>query len=152
MFTEQDIKEMKEDGLTDEEIEVLLDAGALAETIDIVPNDLEGFLREYEKRVPSGGIEGMRETIELIKKDPEFFQKLIALEMVMAAGVGETPIPKPEETFLTKLPDEEYKKVTSNFFKILADMPESDREEFMKLIANLTEEQKQDMVSRLSKQ
>ena len=152
MFSEEEIREFKEDGLTDEEIELLEDSLALSQTIDMLPDNIESFVREYEQKVPSGKNQGIREFFELAIKDPEFFNKMIALEIAFSEEVENAPMKQPEKTFITELPDEAYKKASENYFKILANLSDSDREEFLRLVSEITPEQKKDMVSRLLNQ
>ena len=152
MFSEEIIKEFKEDGLTDEEIELLEDTFALSQTVEMLPDNIESFIREYEQKVPSGKNHGVREFFELAYKDPEFFKKMIAMDIAFAEEVENEPVDPVKKTMITELSDEEYKKASDNYFKILASLSESDREEFLKLISEITPEQKQDMVSRLLNQ
>ena len=152
MFSEEEIREFKEDGLTDEQIEMFDQVMAWKETVDLLPDDIASFIRKYEQRIPEDAIEGMRETFALAQRDPEFFKQIIALDLVMAGEIEEEPVKKAEKTIITNLPKEEYQTVSKNFFKILANLSDTDRKEFLKLIANLTEEQKEDMVSRLNKE
>ncbi len=152
MFSEDIINEFKEDGLTDEEIELLEDTFALSQTVDLLPDNIESFIREYEQKVPSGKNHGVREVFELAHKDPEFFKKMIALDIALAEEVEDEPIAPQKKTIITELSDEDYKKASDNYFKILASLSDSDREEFLKLISQITPEQKQDMVSRLLNQ
>ena len=152
MFSEEEIKEFKEDGLTDDQIAILQDAMALKDTIDLLPDDIESFIKEYESKIPKDAIEGMRATFELAQKDPAFFRKIVALDMVLATGVEEAPKIEQNETIVTKLSPDEYKKASKNFFKTIASLSDNERKQFLKLIAGLTEEQKEDMVSRLVKE
>ena len=152
MFSEEELKELKEDGLTDEELEILENAWALKETIDMIPDDVEKFIREYEQKSPLGKNSGIRGLFELAQKDPEFFQKMIAFDIVMAEEVEKAPMLKQPKTIITELSDEDYKKASDNYFKILASLSETERKEFMNLISNINPEQKKDMVSRLLKQ
>ena len=148
MFSKE---ELIADGLTEEEVELFLTTDALADTVEMLPDDIESFIRAYEQRIPEDAIEGMRETFALAQKDPEFFKRIVALDLVMAHGIEEQPSKPAEKTIITELPKNEYERVSKNFFKILANLSDSDRKEFLKLITNLTEEQKEDMVARLNR-
>lgn len=151
MFSEEQIKELKNDGLTDEEIEAFEDAFALKETVDMLPENIEEFIKEYESKIPDDAVQGMKATFELAQKDPEFFNQMMALNIVMASEMEETPIRPAEKTFVTELPQKEYETASKNFFNTLVNLSEEDRKEFLKLIAEITPEQKKDMVSRLIK-
>ena len=149
MFSKE---ELIADGLTEEEVELFLTTDALADTVEMLPDDIESFIRAYEQRIPEDAIEGVRETFALAQKDPEFFKRIVALDLVMAHGIEEQPSKPAEKTIITELPKNEYERVSKNFFKILANLSDSDRKEFLKLITNLTEEQKEDMVARLNRE
>ena len=150
MFNEEQLKELKEDGLTDEQIEILEDAFALKETIDMLPDDIESFVRKYDSQVPGDVANGMRATFELAKTDPEFFQQIVAMQVALSEN-SEEQSSEPEKTFVTELPQKEYETASKNFFNTLVNLSEEDRVEFLRLIANITPEQKKDMVSRLIK-
>ena len=145
-------EELIADGLTEEQADLFLSTDALADTVEMLPDDIESFIKAYEQRIPDDAIEGMRETCALAQKDPEFFKRIVALDIVMAHGVEEQPTKPEEKTIITNLPKNEYETVSKNFFKILANLSDSDRKEFLKLIVNLTDEQKEDMVSRLTRE
>lgn len=152
MFNEEQIRELKEDGLTDEQIEMFADALALKDTINMLPDNIEPMIRAYEQRVPEDAIQGLRATCELAQREPEFFRQLIALDIALASQ-AEIPAAAPaEKTIITNLSDKEYETASKNFFGTLASLSETDRKEFLKLIANITSEQKEDMVSRLIRQ
>lgn len=149
MFSKE---ELIADGLTEEEVEMFLTTDALADTVEMLPDDIESFIKAYEQKIPADAVEGMRETFALAQSDPDFLRKIVALDLAMAHGIEEQP-PKPaEKTIITELPKNEYERVSKNFFKILANLSDSDRKEFLKLITNLTAEQKEDMVARLNRE
>ena len=108
MFSEEEIREFKEDGLTDEQIEMLDQAMAWKETVDLLPDDIESFIRKYEQKIPEDAIEGMRETFALAQSEPEFFKQIVALDLVMAGEVEDEPVKPAEKTIITNLPKEEY--------------------------------------------
>lgn len=151
MFSEEEIKELKKDGLTDEEIEVLSDAFALKETVDLLPDNIEEFIQEYESKIPDDAVQGMRATFELAQTNPKLFQQIMALDIVLSSELEEESVQAVEKTFVTELPQEEYETASKNFFNTLVNLSEEDRKEFLKLIAEITPEQKRDMVSRLIK-
>ena len=115
MFSKE---ELIADGLTEEEVELFLTTDALADTVEMLPDDIESFIRAYEQRIPEDAIEGMRETFALAQKDPEFFKRIVALDLVMAHGIEEQPSKPAEKTIITELPKNEYERV-SKFIKKL---------------------------------
>lgn len=150
MFREEERKEFVEDGLTDEEIDMLESTLALCETVELIPDDIESFLKEYEKKVPADTLGGMKAIVESAEKDPEFFKKLIALDLAIDYDINQRKedVKKPSD-ILDGLTDEEYKKASENYFNTISKLTDEDRMEFLKLITNLTQEQKTDMIERL---
>lgn len=151
MFSEDQIQDFKANGMTDDEIEILQNAMALKDTVDMLPDDIEGFIREYEQRISVDSVSGVKELFELAQKNPDTFQKLVALDIIMAVASQSEPKTSENEKIETGLTDEEYKTASKNFFSTLASLSDEDRKEFMKLIANITPEQKADMIDRLKK-
>ena len=151
MFSEEEIREFKEDGFTDEEIEAIADAFALKQTIDMIPEDIESFAKEYQEKITASENQGMLGFFELAKKDPEFFQKMIALDIALAGETEKQEIKQEEKSLESQLSDADYETAKSNFAETILSLSDSDRKEFMKLIANITPEQKADIVARLLK-
>ena len=147
MFNEEQRKELVEDGLSEEEIELLENTMALSETIEMLPDDVSAFIEEYKTKVPDDTIRGMEAISYAAQNDPRFFGKLMALNVAM--NYADEQSPKPEAKEMLGISDEEYKKASENYFKTLASLSESDRKEFLSLITNITPEQKKDMLDRL---
>lgn len=148
MFTESERKEFLEDGLTEEEIDVLENTMALTETVEMLPKDIESFIEEYRTKIPDDTVNSMKAMAYAAEHDPKFFNELMALNFVMAYEDSQNPTPKQVKT-LDGLTDDEYARVKHNFFHTLAGLSESEQKEFLNLIVNITPEQKQDMINRL---
>lgn len=150
MFTENERKEFLEDGLTEEEIDILEDTMALTDTIEMAPSDVEKFIEEYRSKIPEDTVNSMKAIAYAAEHDKKFFQELMALNFVMSFEDNQHPTKKQVKT-LDGLSDDEYKRVRHNFFNTLAGLSESEQKEFLKLIVNITPEQKKDMIDRLKK-
>ena len=148
MFSEEQRREFVEDGLTDEEIDLLENTMALSETVAMIPDDVASFIEEYKTKIPDDTINGMKAIAFAAQNDPKFYSKLMALNVAMSYADDQNPRVA-EQKMLDGLTDEEYKTASSNYFKTLASLSESDRKEFLNLIANITPEQKADMLERL---
>ena len=151
MFSEQELKILKEDEFTDEQIEQLSDMMDFADTIDAIPDDVEKLVKEYENRVPEDTIEGMKAICEMIQKDPKTFQQIVALDLVLSKVVDIKSDKNAEKTIVTELSDEDYKKAHDKFFSTLSSLSVEDRKSFLRLLETINEEQKKDLVSRLIK-
>lgn len=145
MFSELERNEYLADGLSEEEIDLLEEVFADCETIDLIPDDVKGFIEEYKKKIPEDNIEGMKAILNTAIEEPEFFKKLMALDDAMSAD-SSTSLSLAK---LDNLTQEEYNRASKNYFKTLSSLSEKDRQEFINVIINATAEQKQDIIERL---
>lgn len=154
IFTDAQRKEFLDDGLSEEEIDMLEGALSMSETSKLLPEDVEKFIgEEYMKKVPMDNAKGFEAICASAEKDPEFFKKLMALDLAMGMAMNEETSEMPQEkTIITELPTEEYEKARKNFSKVVLGLNDSNKKEFGNLMINLTEEQKADMVQRLTRE
>ncbi len=147
-FSQKEIEEMLSDGtLTEDDVELFASASAIAETVDLLPDDTNELLKKLESVPASPNGESATSIIALAKTDPEFFAQLMALVDLADAEV-------PEETdttdpLITKLSDEEYKNLEKNFFARLESLPLDKRRELIDLLNTASEDQKADLVNML---
>ena len=147
MFSDEERNEFLQDGLTEEEIDLLENSLALSETIAMIPDDVVAFIEEYKTKVPDDTIRGMEAIAFAAQNDQKFFTKLMALNVAMSYEDDQNSSSEQKE--MEGLTDEEYKTARDNYFKTLAGLSDSDRKEFFNLIAKITPEQKADMLERL---
>lgn len=145
MFSEE---ELINDGLTPEEAEMFAETLALSETINMIPDDIDGFLKKCEEKIPAGTTEGMKAIFDYADTDPEFFKQLMALNIALGTELNNEEV-KLNIPTLEGLSDEEYKTAKANFAKTISKITDKDRAEFLELIANLTDEQKAELIDRL---
>lgn len=150
MFSEEERKEYIEDGLTDDEIDLLESSLAMSETVKMIPDDIEAFLEEYKAKIPADTLNGMKALAYAVEKEPEFFKKLMALDIALDYDISKNQGNEQKQfPVLEGLTDEEYETAKKNYKNTLSKLTESDRNEFLKLMVNLTSEQKTDMIERL---
>lgn len=147
MFSDEERNKFLQDGLTEEEIDLLENSLALSETIALIPDDVVAFIEEYKTKVPDDTIRGMEAIAFAAQNDQKFFTKLMALNVAMSYEDDQNSSSEQKE--MEGLTDEEYKTARDNYFKTLAGLSDSDRKEFFNLIAKITPEQKADMLERL---
>ena len=150
MFSESERQEFLNDGLSEQEIDLLESTMELSDTVEMIPDDISAFIEEYKGKIPDDTINGMRAIAFASQHDPKFYGELMALNLAMAYEDSQNPTQKPIKV-LEGLTDEEYKNASDNYFKTLASLSEEDRKEFLNLIANITPEQKTDMINRLKR-
>lgn len=150
MFSEAERQEFLNDGLSEQEIELLESTMELSETVEMIPENVAAFIDEYKTKIPDDTINGMRAIVFAAQHDPKFYSELMALNLAMAYEDSENPSKK-QVKVLEGLTNEEYKRASDNYFKTLAGLSESDRTEFLNLIASITPEQKADMINRLKR-
>lgn len=147
MFSELERKEMISDGFTEEEIDTLERGADICQTLDMIPDDVEGFIKEYKSKIPEDTTNGLKALAFAAENDSEFFKKLMALNIVIMNDAGEAKIP--EVKTLDGLSDKEFANLNRNFYKTLSELSTSDRKEFIKLISNITKDQEEDVINRL---
>ena len=150
-FSEQEINEFKEDGLTPEEIEILDNAMASVATVAESPevSELSDFVKKYDEKIPDDLRKAYVEILDSAKTDPEFFKKLMALEMVMSYEAGGKKPAAAPKTIITELSDSDYQKASEAYFGTLAKLNDKQRAEFLETIVNMDETQKKELVDRL---
>ena len=148
MFTDEQRNEFRNDGLTEEEIDLLENTMALADTIEMLPKDKDAFLAEYKAKIPEDTINGVKAIAYASEHDQKFFKELMALGFVMNFADDSTPNKREEKT-LDNLTNEEYNRAKDRFFSTFEGLSDKDKMEFVNMIVNITPEQKADMLDRL---
>ena len=150
MFTDEQRKEFLDDGLTEEQVDLLENTMAFSDTVDMVPKDLDAFFAEYKSKIPEDTANGMKAIAYAAEHDPKFFKELIAMGFVMNFAEDQTQKVREVKT-LDALTDEEYNKAKDRFFTTFEGLSDKDKLEFVNMIVNITPEQKADMLERLKK-
>ena len=144
------INEYRQSGWSEEDIELLRGVDSMADTINMIPENLDEFAKEYSKKVPNGTKEGFEAILRSAEDDPEFFKRLMAINIAVTSDYDDSPeTVEAEEKVIENMSKEDYEKAKNNFFSTMLSLPESDKEQFMKMVADLTPEQKDDMIDRL---
>ena len=118
----------------------------------MLPDNITEFVKKVDSKLPDDAKQAFEELLKMAESDPETFKQFMALQFVMSQEAKNEPEKPRVETNITRLSDAEYERVSKNYFTTLAHLSESERKEFLKLIENITDEQKQDLVNRLKQQ
>ena len=80
-FTAEELKKLN---FSQEELEVLADAESYAQTLELLPEDVDPILDRIEKEFPNGkDFDGtFKKLAELAKKDPKFYAQIMALSTI----------------------------------------------------------------------
>ena len=148
LFTESDFEKMKNDGMSDEDIAVLKDASAISETMDMLPDDPTELLKEIDSIMPADSKNGFKDTLSLIVKNPELATKMMAMINMVSSGVASETRLDPQ---IARMTDEEYAKAERKLFETITSLPADKRREFLTLMQNSTDEQKDDFYTELLK-
>lgn len=83
-FTEEELKELN---FTPEELETLEGASAYSETVDMLPDDPDAFIKKIEETFSDDDNEDttLQKLTDLCKTDPDFVNQMIALQEVYGA-------------------------------------------------------------------
>jgi hypothetical protein len=79
-FTEEEEAYLRTIG----EYDAINDAIALAETVDLLPDDPQVLLDRIDKEIPDDFVEGVAQLVKIAKKDPKFFNQIVALLEVLS--------------------------------------------------------------------
>lgn len=106
------------------EYDAIQNALALAETIDLLPDDPKKLLDRIDKEIPDDFESGVKKLIKISKKDPKFFKQIIALtEVLHEVQEGEdatsTKVEKVDLSTIHQEKDEEVKEKGEEIFEII---------------------------------
>ncbi|MBO5344633.1 MAG: hypothetical protein J6A51_01930 [Clostridia bacterium] len=149
IFTNSDYEEMLADGMSEETIETLKDATALAETIDMIPSDVSK-LTDLMSALPDNYEDAINSIAVLAEKNPKLYSELMALASLALAN-NDSVVEKQVDPMLAALPEEERKQAEEKFFETLASLSPEKKEEFLKLLKTMSPDQKSDLIRELTK-
>lgn len=149
LFTNADYEEMLADGMSEEDIEILKDATALAETVDMIPDDVS-TLTDLMSALPNNLSDATFAVSSLAEKNPKLYAELMALTSLAIANNDSEVVPV-SDPLLADLSVEDRDAAEERFFQALASMDETKKAEFIKLLQNLSPEAKGDLIQQLTK-
>ena len=148
LLTEQDYKNLAKDGLTEEEIEILKDASAIAETLNILPDDVGEVFNKYEQMPTKTYGETIEGLIAIAQRDPKFFAQLMAITDLVASDNQADVEIKPDPA-LANFSDEELDQAMKRMYSTLQSLTPEKHAEFMALLQKITPAQKVALVKDL---
>lgn len=106
------------------EYDAIQNALALAETIDLLPDDPKKLLDRIDKEIPDDFESGVKKLIKISKKDPKFFKQIIALTEVLhevqeGEDASSTKVEKVDLSTIHQEKDEEVKEKGEEIFEII---------------------------------
>ena len=146
MLTQEDYKAL---GLTPEQIELFEDANAIAESVDLLPDDPMVMIDIIENRIPNGMEAGMKYLDELAQNNPEIFTKLITMTALVSNIEQATEPDNTVDPALANLSKEQLNKAEYEFYSMINNLSSEKRKEFFALLRNITPEQKAELVDKL---
>ena len=148
LFNDADFEEMYNEGMSEEDIETLKDALALAETVDLIPDDVTK-LTDLIETLPDEYSVAVTAISALAEKNPRLYTEFMALStLVMLDHEDNLPAGKLDPAFANMTP-EELQVAERRFFETLGSMSKEKQQQFMNLIKNITPEQKADLLDQL---
>lgn len=115
LFTEEELKILN---LSEQELNDILDADALAKTAAMLPEEPDAILKKIDKQFPDDAAGILEKYAELAKKDPKFIMQLIAMNEIFGEVKPEEP-PKVEKVSLTDVNNEIVKEGLDKINEIL---------------------------------
>ncbi len=112
LFTDEELKVLK---FSDEELEIISDANAIAKTSDMLPEEADDLLNRIDKEFPDDLAGTFEKLAELSQTDPKFVAQLVAMNEVFA---DVTTVP-PTSVESVSVKEELLKEGIANIKKIL---------------------------------
>lgn len=150
LLTEEDYFDLQQDGLTDEEIEILRDASSVVETMNILPENPADVFTKYEAIPTKTYAETVEYVMGLAQTDPTFFAQLIAVTDLVSSG-EQVNFENIQDPALANFSDEECEMAMKRLYSTLSTLPKEKHSELMNLLQRITPEQKQILIKDLLK-
>lgn len=104
VLSEADLEELRQRGVSEEQLEAFRDANALVETAKLVPSDIDGLLEKFDKTFPDDISEAMKTFFELSEKDPMFLIHLVsAIELAEKVSYTDAPVEEQSNEQVSKV-------------------------------------------------
>lgn len=139
-FTEEELKQLN---LTEEELNILEDASAISETLDMLPDDPDKFLDRVDKEFPyNDPNQVFQKLADLAKKDPAFVNELIAV-VDLTGRAREVEEPQVEKVSINEINqlneqarDEEIKKLANDLIDSFVALTPEERKQVINKFTN----------------
>lgn len=147
MLTQEDYEAL---GLTPEQIELFEDANAIAESVDMLPDDPMAMIDTIEQRMPDGFEAGMKYLDDLAQNNPEALAKLMTMT-ALVSHVEKEPEAEVVDPVLARLSEEDLSKAEREFYTMVSGLSKERKKEFFALLRNVSQDQKAELVDKLIK-
>lgn len=78
-------------GFTGEDLELMVRTSATCETLDMIPDDIDGFIKKLDKDLPDDVLGSAKAVIELTEKDPEYAKQILAFASLIDNNMNKMP-------------------------------------------------------------
>ena len=78
-------------GFTGEDLELMVNTSATCETIDMVPDDVDGFIKKLDSDLPDDVFGAAKTVIEMTEKDPEYAKQILAFASLIDNNMNKMP-------------------------------------------------------------
>ena len=78
-------------GFTGEDIELMVRTSATCETLDMIPDDIDGFIKKLDKDLPDDVLGSAKAVLELTEKDPEYAKQILAFASLIDNNMNKMP-------------------------------------------------------------
>ena len=151
LLTEDDYLFLEKEGLSEEEIEILRDASAIVETMNILPDDPNELFAKYNAIPTTTYGESVEYVMNLAKTDPKFFAQLMAVTDLVISGQEIDDVKFTPDPALANFSDEECEIAMKKLYSTLSTLPRDKHTELMGLLQKITPEQKTGLMKDLLK-
>lgn len=78
-------------GFTGEDLELMVRTSATCETLDMIPDDIDGFIKKLDKDLPDDVLGSAKAVLELTEKDPEYAKQILAFASLIDNNMNKMP-------------------------------------------------------------
>ena len=78
-------------GFTGEDLELMVRTASTCETLDMIPDDIDGFIKKLDKELPDDVIGSAKYVLEMTEKDPEYAKQILAFASLIDNNMNKMP-------------------------------------------------------------
>lgn len=89
--TEDLYKKYEAMGFTGEDLELMVRTASTVETLDMIPDDVEGFVKKLDQDLPDDVLGSAKYVLEMTEKDPEYAKQILAFASLIDNNMNKMP-------------------------------------------------------------
>ena len=78
-------------GFTGEDLELMVRTSSTCETLDMIPDDIDGFIKKLDSELPDDVLGSAKYVLEMAEKDPEYAKQILAFSSLIDNNMNKMP-------------------------------------------------------------